>query len=217
MRDPDTGWINASIYRVQVHRPQPLTIQFDHGGRHGAIIANKYWDQGKSCPVAIVSGEDPALFVAGFEYLRRGRVGIRLRRRHQGRAIEVHPGPVTGLPIPAHAEIIIEGHLKPIAEASLPEGPFGEFTGYFAADKRPCPVMEVDRDPPSQRSDPARLAADEAAALPLRPAVSRRRHLEQSRSRRRHRRCRRLAARLPADDGRRAASSAMTAMPSAPH
>ena len=26
---------------------------------------------------------------------------------------------------------------------TLPEGPFGEFTGYYAADKRPCPVMEV--------------------------------------------------------------------------
>ena len=61
MRDPDDGWINASIYRVQVHGPEQLTIQFDHGGRHGAIIAKKYWDQGKSCPVAIVGGEDPAL------------------------------------------------------------------------------------------------------------------------------------------------------------
>jgi UbiD family decarboxylase len=69
MRDPDNGWVNASIYRVQVHASNKVTIQFDHQGRHGAIIAKKYWDQEKTCPVAVVNGEDPALFIAGFEYL----------------------------------------------------------------------------------------------------------------------------------------------------
>lgn len=49
MRDPDSGWINASIYRVQVHDRDRVTVQFDHLGRHGAIIAKKYWDQGKAC------------------------------------------------------------------------------------------------------------------------------------------------------------------------
>jgi 4-hydroxy-3-polyprenylbenzoate decarboxylase len=142
-RDPDTGWINASIYRVQVHGPKQLTIQFDHLGRHGAIIAKKYWDQGKSCPIAIINGEDPALFIAGFEYLAAGVSEFEFAGAIKGSPIEIHPGPVTGLPIPAHAEIIIEGHLKPFAEASLPEGPFGEFTGYFANDQRPCPVMEI--------------------------------------------------------------------------
>ena len=61
MRDPDTGWINASIYRVQVHGPRRVTIQFDHTGRHGNMIARKYWDRRQSCPVAVVNGEDPAL------------------------------------------------------------------------------------------------------------------------------------------------------------
>ena len=73
MRDPDTGWINASIYRVQVHGRNKVTVQFDHQGRHGAIIAKKYWDAGKSCPMAVVNGMDPALFIAGFEYLAAGQ------------------------------------------------------------------------------------------------------------------------------------------------
>ena len=51
--------------------------------------------------------------------------------------------PLTQLPVPAHAEIILEGELLPIDEISLPEGPFGEFTGYYAADTRPGPVMDV--------------------------------------------------------------------------
>jgi 4-hydroxy-3-polyprenylbenzoate decarboxylase len=143
MRDPDTGWINASIYRIQVHGRNKVTIQFDHGGRHGAIIARKYWDRGESCPVAVVHGEDPALFIAGFEYLPDGRSEYEFAGSIKGSPIEVCDGPQTGLPIPAHAEIIFEGNLLPMSQETLPEGPFGEFTGYYAADARPGPVMDV--------------------------------------------------------------------------
>jgi integrase len=33
--------------------------------------------------------------------------------------------------------------LLPTSKTTLPEGPFGEFTGYYAAADRPGPVMEV--------------------------------------------------------------------------
>ncbi len=143
MRDPDGGWINASIYRVQVHGKSRVTIQFDHLGRHGAIIAKKYWDRGKACPVAVVNGQDPALFIAGFEYLPDGQSEYDFAGAIKGAPIEVMAGPVTGLPVPAHAEIILEGELLPMTTLTLPEGPFGEFTGYYANDARPCPVMAV--------------------------------------------------------------------------
>jgi UbiD family decarboxylase len=141
MRDPDGGWINASIYRVQVHDRNRVTVQFDHAGRHGAIIARKYWEAGKACPLAVVNGEDPALFIAGFEYLPAGQSEFAFAGAIKGAPIEVYPGPLTGLPLPAHAESVFEGHLPP--QARLPEGPFGEFTGYYATDARPAPVMEV--------------------------------------------------------------------------
>ena len=143
MRDPEGGWINASVYRVQVHGANRVTIQFDHGGRHGAIIARKYWESGKPCPVAVANGEDPALFIAGFEYLPAAVSEYDFAGAIKDAPIEICPGPITGLLIPAHAEIVLEGYLLPFSENSLPEGPFGEFTGYFAADQRPCPVMEV--------------------------------------------------------------------------
>jgi UbiD family decarboxylase len=157
MRDPDSGWINASIYRVQVHGPNKVTVQFDHGGRHGAIIAKKYWDRGESCPVAIVHGEDPALFIAGFEYLPDGRSEYEFAGSIKGAPIEVFDGPQTGLPLPALAEIIFEGRLLPMSEATLPEGPFGEFTGYYAAAARPGPVMEVSAI--HHRNDPILLGS----------------------------------------------------------
>jgi UbiD family decarboxylase len=157
MRDPDEGWINASIYRIQVQDERRVTVQFDHAGRHGAIIAQKYWDRQKPCPVAVVHGEDPALFVAGFEYLPAGQSEYEFAGAIKGAPIEVCPGPRTGLPLPAHAEIIFEGHLLPMRETALPEGPFGEFTGYYASEARPAPVMEVSAA--YHRSDPILLGS----------------------------------------------------------
>jgi len=175
MRDPDSGWINASIYRVQVHGPRRVTVQFDHAGRHGAIIAKKYWDAGKSCPLAVVHGEDPALFIAGFEYLPAGQSEYEFAGAIRGTPVEVYPGPQTGLPLPAHAEIVLEGGLLPMSEATLPEGPFGEFTGYYASEARPAPVMEVTGV--LHRSDPILLGSPPMKpprfhfGLPLRAAT----------------------------------------------
>jgi len=173
MRDPEGGWINASIYRVQVHGPRQVTVQFDHAGRHGAIIAKKYWDRGEPCPLAVVNGEDPALFIAGFEYLPAGQSEYEFAGAIKGAPIEVFPGPRTGLPIPAHAEIVFEGHLPP--QVTLAEGPFGEFTGYYASDARPAPVMEVaatyHRDDPILLGSPPMKPPRFHFGLPFRAAT----------------------------------------------
>jgi UbiD family decarboxylase len=174
MRDPDGGWINASIYRMQVHDKNRITIQFDHPGRHGAIIAKKYWDKGQSCPAAVVNGEDPALFIAGFEYLSDGQSEYDFAGSIKGAPLEVFLGPVTGLPLPAHAESILEGELLPPGKTTLPEGPFGEFTGYYAAEARPCPVMQVSaihhRDDPILLGSPPMKPPRFHFGLPFRAA-----------------------------------------------
>lgn len=175
MRDPEDGWINASIYRVQVHGRTTVTVQFDHEGRHGAIIAKKYWNKGQACPAAVVNGEDPALFVAGFEYLPTGQSEYDFAGAIKGVPIEVVAGPLTNLPLPARAEIILEGEILPASEGTLPEGPFGEFTGYYAGDKRPCPVMEVKaihfRDNPILLGSPPMKPPRFHFGLPLRAAT----------------------------------------------
>ena len=174
MKDPETGWINASIYRIQVHGRDKVTVQFDHGGRHGAIIARKYWARGSPCPVAVVNGPDPALFVAGFEYLPEGASEYDFAGAIAGRPLEVAEAPATHLPVPARAESVFEGALLPIAEETLPEGPFGEFTGYYAAEKRPAPVLRVDavhwRNDPILLGSPPMKPPRFHFGLPLRAA-----------------------------------------------
>jgi UbiD family decarboxylase len=84
---------------------------------------------------AALSGRDrsrarSALFVAGFEHLPERVSEYAFAGAIRGRPLEVVAGPMTGLPVPALAEIVFEGELYPDCEGTLPEGPFGEFTGY---------------------------------------------------------------------------------------
>ena len=163
---------------------------------------------GKPCPLAVVNGEDPALFIAGFEYLPAGQSEYEFAGAIKGAPIEVCAGPVTGLPMPAHAEIMFEGHLLPPSETTLPEGPFGEFTGYYASEARPAPVMEVTAV--HHRNDPILLGSPPMKpprfhfGLPFRAATI----WQQSRCGRGHRRGGRMAARLAAHD-RRGAQAAL--------
>ena len=48
------------------------------------------------------------------------------------RPVEVVEGPATGLPIPAHAEIVLEGEMASRDVELAREGPFAEFTGHYS-------------------------------------------------------------------------------------
>src|SRR5206468_1684206 len=70
---------------------------------------------------------------------------------------------VTGLPIPADAEIVMEGWVDP--DEREVEGPFGEWTGYYASLDRPEPVFRVEaiyfRNDPIILASPPNVPPDE--------------------------------------------------------
>ena len=113
------------------------------------------------------TAKTPHLFIAGFEYLPDGQSEYDFAGSIKDAPLEVLSGPVTGLPLPAYAESILEGELLPPSKTTLPEGPFGEFTGYYAARRGPASVMHGFGGRSPRRPDPAGVAADEAAALSL--------------------------------------------------
>jgi UbiD family decarboxylase len=59
----------------------------------------------------------------------------------RGRPVEVVDTPRFKLPVPAAAELVVEGEI-PIDQRHH-EGPFGEWTGYYAAPERDQPVIRV--------------------------------------------------------------------------
>jgi 4-hydroxy-3-polyprenylbenzoate decarboxylase len=139
-RDPEEGWVNVGTYRVMVHGPDRLALHMSPG-KHGRVHKDKYHAQGKPLPVAVSFGHHPINFVVAStdvpnrvnEYDYAGGI--------LGQPLQVVKGPLTGLPIPADAEIAIEGEVA--VEDLMAEGPFGEWTGYYASNQPAVPVIQV--------------------------------------------------------------------------
>ncbi|MCC6888325.1 MAG: UbiD family decarboxylase [Hyphomicrobiales bacterium] len=139
-RDPDEGWVNCGTYRVMIHDEKSLGFYISPG-KHGRQMRDKYRARKQPMPVAIVCGGDPLSFLMGCSELPYGVSEFEVIGGIRNAPVEVIKGPVTGLPIPANAEIVIEGFVEPDGERI--EGPFGEWTGYFASDLRPEPVLDI--------------------------------------------------------------------------
>lgn len=141
-RDPDSDWVNAGTYRTLVHDKTTL-CPFIEPGKHGDVIRRKYWDRGEACPVVVSVGQAPVLGAAAASTAAHGVSEFAIAGARIGQAIELVNGKHTGLPFPASSEIVFEGFMPPPSERTVPEGPFGEWPGYYASNTRPEPVLEI--------------------------------------------------------------------------
>jgi 4-hydroxy-3-polyprenylbenzoate decarboxylase len=144
-RDPDTGFVNVGAYRIAVHDKNTCTIFIEHG-KHGDRIRRKFWAHGKKCPVVVSVGQDPVLTALSGSAIYHCPEGVSEYEAAgfvHGSPYPVVPAPVTGIPMPANAEIVIEGFIPSPDEAMEMEGPFGEWTGYYAHGRRPETIIEV--------------------------------------------------------------------------
>jgi 4-hydroxy-3-polyprenylbenzoate decarboxylase len=105
------------------------------------VHRDKYFERGEPCPIALVVGGDLSLFIAGSVELPDDMCEYEWAGGMRGRAYDVIKEKYTGLPIPAEAEIVLAGFVHPTER--LKEGPFGEWTGYYASSHRPEPFVEV--------------------------------------------------------------------------
>ncbi|MGH9108501.1 MAG: UbiD family decarboxylase [Acidimicrobiales bacterium] len=139
-KDPDSDWVNMGTYRVMVH-DRNHTGLFISPGKHGRIHRDKAFERGEPLPVVVLCGMDPLLFVASCLEMPPGMSELEWAGGMRGRPVECIAGRATGLPIPARAEIALEGVVHP-GKLRL-EGPFGEWTGYYASAAQEVPVFEV--------------------------------------------------------------------------
>lgn len=141
-RDPDDGWVNLGTYRVMIHDNDTLGFYISPG-KQGRIMREKYFAKGQPCKVAVSFGQDPLLYLAGGIEVPHGVSEYDWVGGLQGHPVQVLQGEYTGLPIPASSEIVVECEALPGVERN--EGPFGEWTGYYASSMRPEPIMKVKR------------------------------------------------------------------------
>ncbi len=139
-QDPDEGWYNAGAYRGQVFDEKTVGILMA-AGHHGAIHCDKYFKKGEPMPVVMVVGGDPLAFLLGGLEAPYGTFEFDMIGGMRGRAEKMVKGKITGLPIPANAEIVLEGYVHP--DRKIVEGPFGEWTGHYAGGAKPCTVIDV--------------------------------------------------------------------------
>ncbi|MBW2205973.1 MAG: phenylphosphate carboxylase subunit beta [Deltaproteobacteria bacterium] len=128
-KDPETGWVNLGTYRSQLLAKDKIGTQFIKG-KHADIMLKKYQAMGKPMPVVSIVGCDPLLFILGAARVSAFVSEYDVAGAIRGEAIQVVKGETVDLPIPATAEIVVEGEVD--ADKFMDEGPFGEYTGYYS-------------------------------------------------------------------------------------
>ena len=137
LRDPETGETNLGTYRMQMLDQKTCGVQILPGKR-GERIMKKYAKLGKKMPAAAVIGCDPLIFMAG-TLMHKGANDFDITGTVRGQPAEYLMAPLTGLPVPAGAEIVLEGEIDP--NHFRQEGPFAEYTGYYT-DELHHPILK---------------------------------------------------------------------------
>ena len=138
-RDPDSGWVNVGMYRMMIlnrNEAGILLMPFQDIGHHFA----KYLGQGRSMPMAVALGTEPALPMLAGAKIPVGWSEYDVVSTLRGEPEELVWGETVDLPVPAHAEIVLEGQVRHDRRAL--EASFGEFTGAYSAYEM-VPVFEV--------------------------------------------------------------------------
>jgi UbiD family decarboxylase len=124
-------------------------------GKHGDQHIQAWFRRGERAPVTVSLGHDPLLLMVAGTEVPTGMSELDYAGAMIGRPLDVVTSDVTGLPIPASSEIVVEGWLSP--DDRRPEGPFGEWTGYYSGSKNPVLTLDIARV--LHRKDPILLGA----------------------------------------------------------
>jgi UbiD family decarboxylase len=139
-RDPVTKRVNVGCYRQMVHAKTRMGL-YCSPGKHGRLDREAWWQRGEPCEVVAAYGIDPVLFMVAAQAYGAVESELDIAGGIMGAPVELTEAEFVDLPIPAHAEIVIEGLLHP--GDFEPEGPLGEFTGYYGGARTPQPVIEI--------------------------------------------------------------------------
>lgn len=136
----DTGWVNWGMYRQMIHNENMMGGLILPGQDIGRMY-QKYEKADKPMPFATVIGADPLCGIGGSLSAGPGECESDLAGGLRMEPIELVKCETVDLEVPAHAELVIEGHVLP--HVRVEEGPFGEYTGFRTSPRAPRPVYEV--------------------------------------------------------------------------
>ena len=138
-RDRESGHHNAAPYRMLRLDGRRATMNFAPG-RDLGILRSKYIEAGEPMPAAVAIGVDPMTAFAAACPFNPEVDELDMAGALLGESLEMVKCRTIDLEVPATAEIVLEGRIVP--EITAPDGPFGEYHGYYGPPHR-VPVFEV--------------------------------------------------------------------------
>ena len=127
-KEPDTGVANLSFHRSMYVSDGELRIRL--GTTHDLTrYQAKAEARGEALPAALLIGTAPDIFLAAAASLPYETDELSAAAQIRGRPVEMRPCETIDLMVPADTEIVVEGEILP--HVRRPEGPFGEFMGYY--------------------------------------------------------------------------------------
>lgn len=127
-KDPDSGWRNWGMYRFMViDKTSVVGFPLPHS-HFGILLREKYVPKKEPMPMAIVIGAEPLIHMAALSTFKWGGIEASLAGGLRKQPVELVKCETSDLLVPANAEIVIEAEAQP--DKVMPEGPFGEYSGY---------------------------------------------------------------------------------------
>ncbi|HEY5900166.1 MAG TPA: UbiD family decarboxylase [Burkholderiales bacterium] len=139
-RDPDSGYLNLGTYRMMLQGKSQVGLYLSPG-KDARLHITRAWQKGEPIHVAAAWGIDPLFMLVGSQTFPKNVSEYEFAGGIKGEAIPVVRGKATDLLLPANAELVIEGIIRPNSVKA--EGPFGEFPGYYGRPEAGAPLVEV--------------------------------------------------------------------------
>jgi 2,5-furandicarboxylate decarboxylase 1 len=128
-RDPESGVETEGYHRFQVKSRTRMGVSL-HSRRRMFEYQRRAEAKGQALPCAVVLGLHPLVSMGSLSYPPPDVGKFEVVGGLFGEPLRVARCLTADLHVPAAAEIVIEGEILPGVRE--PEGPFGEFTGYFS-------------------------------------------------------------------------------------
>lgn len=128
-RDPATGLSNVGIRRLMLRGRRQAGVDLNAPSDLRAIYQAAV-QRGERLPIAFAVGSHPVDHIAATMRVPGDELGVLARLR--GAPLAVVKCVTSELRVPADAEYVLEGYLDERGYAE-PEGPYGEFLGYYGA------------------------------------------------------------------------------------
>jgi phenylphosphate carboxylase alpha subunit len=141
-RDLDSDWVNWGIYRHMLHDKITVGILLTSKAKHfWSIYSKGYEPKNKPMEVAIAIGVEPISTLCAGNPIPYGVSEVEIVGGVRGEPVELIRCETVDLTVPATAEIVIEGEMRP--NETLDEGPFGEYSGYITSPRTRKPIIHV--------------------------------------------------------------------------